>query len=433
MNKYKTLVIVGAQWGDEGKGKIIDYIAQKADMVVRFNGGNNAGHTVVVNGKTFKFRLLPSGIISESTVNVIANGVVINLNALLEEIKEVEKLGVKINKLYLSSQATLILPYHIEMDKFIEEKRGSKKIGTTARGIGPAYTDKVSREAIFLGDILDKNVFAEKLRDIYSLKKQILSSEFPFPPLEEVLSSQFSTFEEISKRNISVTDTSLLINQYIDNGYKVLFEGAQGTLLDVNFGTYPYVTSSNTISGSVCVGAGVSPTKINKIIGVVKAYTSRVGEGPFPSEIFGELADYIREKGREFGTVTRRPRRIGWLDIPALKYANRINSFTDIALTKIDVLTGLKEIKIAKEYKYKGKIITEFPTTMHELSACEPVLETLPGWNDSFSKIKSREEISQNAENYIKYIENELKVPVTIIGTGEERDQIIITRDPWEM
>lgn len=432
MERYNTLVVVGAQWGDEGKGKIIDWVAQKADAVVRFNGGNNAGHTVVVDGKTFKFRLLPSGVISQKTLNIIANGVVVNLSALLEEIQEIENLGVEIKKLYISDQASLILPYHVLLDKFIEEKRGNKKIGTSARGIGPAYTDKISREAIFVGDLLYKEVFEEKLKNIYSLKENTLSKDFSLPPIEEVLQSQYKALEEILKRDIVITNAPLLINNLILKGAKMLFEGAQGTLLDINFGTYPYVTSSHTISGGVCIGAGVSPNKINKVIGVVKAYTSRVGEGPFPSEIFGELAKYIREKGQEFGTVTRRPRRIGWLDLPALRYAHRLNDFSGLALTKIDVLSGLEEIKVVKGYRYKGKILEEFPTLPYQLFECEPILETLPGWKEPFKKITEFSQLPLNAQKYIEFIEKELDIKIFIIGTGCEREEIVVMKDPWE-
>lgn len=432
MKNYNTLVIIGAQWGDEGKGKIIDWIAQKAEAVVRFNGGNNAGHTVVVNGKTFKFRLLPSGVISEKAINIIANGVVVNLLALLEEIKEVENLGIKIKKLYLSNQASLILPYHILLDKFMEEKRGNKKLGTTGRGIGPAYSDKVSREAIFVGDLLDKESFKEKLENIYHLKENILTNSFILPPLEEIYNSQYKALEEILKRDIEIVNTPLLINNLILKGAKVLFEGANGTLLDINFGTYPYVTSSHTISGGVCVGAGISPDKIGKIIGVVKAYTSRVGEGPFPSEIHGELADYIREKGQEYGTVTRRPRRVGWLDLVALRYAHIINGFSMIALTKLDVLSGLDEIKVVKGYRYKGKILDEFPVLSYQISQCEPIFESFPGWKEDLSGIKEISKLPLNAQRYIEFIEKELNVKISIIGTGNKREELIVIKDPWD-
>ncbi|MCS7202746.1 MAG: adenylosuccinate synthase [Dictyoglomus sp.] len=432
MKSYNTLVIIGAQWGDEGKGKIIDWIAQKAEAVVRFNGGNNAGHTVVVNGKTFKFRLLPSGVISEKTINIIANGVVVNLLALLEEIKEVEALGIKIKKLYISNQASLILPYHINLDKLIEEKKGHKKIGTTGRGIGPAYSDKVSREALFVGDLLDKESFKEKLKDIYHLKETMLKNSFILPPFEEIYNSQYEALEEILKRDVEIINTPLLINNLILKGAKILFEGANGTLLDINFGTYPYVTSSHTISGGVCIGAGISPDKINKIIGVVKAYTSRVGEGPFPSEIHGKLADYIREKGQEYGTVTRRPRRVGWLDLVALRYAHMINGFSFIALTKLDVLSGLEEIKVVKGYRFKGKIIEEFPVLSHQISQCEPVLESLTGWKEDLKGIKELSRLPLNAQKYIEFIEKELNVKISIIGTGDKREELIVIKDPWE-
>lgn len=432
MNKEKTLVVIGAQWGDEGKGKIIDLISQNADVVVRFNGGNNAGHTVIVDGKTYRFRLLPSGVISPKTLNIIATGVIVNLNGLLEEIEEAEKNGLSIRNLYISDRSPLVLPYHILLDKFYEEKRGNKKIGTTARGIGPAYTDHFSRDTIHVGDLLDKEVFREKLEYIYSLKRAILSSDFMIPSFEEIYNSQIEAFEKLMEKRVVVTDTSKLIYDNIKAEKRILFEGAQGTLLDINFGTYPFVTSSFTISGGVCVGAGLPPQCINKIVGVIKAYTSRVGEGPFPSEITDELAEIIREKGQEYGTVTRRPRRVGWLDFVALRYAKRINGFTDLAITKLDVLSGLDRIKFVIAYKYNGKIIEEFPSSLNILEKCEPIIEEISGWKQPLKGIKKYEELPENVIRYIERIEKELETKVTIIGTGPARDEVILLKDLWE-
>ncbi|ACI18416.1 adenylosuccinate synthase [Dictyoglomus thermophilum] len=432
MNKEKTLVVIGAQWGDEGKGKIIDLISQNADVVVRFNGGNNAGHTVIVDGKTYRFRLLPSGVISPKTLNIIATGVIVNLNGLLEEIEEAEKNGLSIRNLYISDRSPLVLPYHILLDKFYEEKRGNKKIGTTARGIGPAYTDHFSRDTIHVGDLLDKEVFREKLEYIYSLKRAILSSDFMLPSFEEIYNSQIEAFEKLMEKRVVVTDTSKLIYDNIKAEKRILFEGAQGTLLDINFGTYPFVTSSFTISGGVCVGAGLPPQCINKIVGVIKAYTSRVGEGPFPSEITDELAEIIREKGQEYGTVTRRPRRVGWLDFVALRYAKRINGFTDLAITKLDVLSGLDRIKFVIAYKYNGKIIEEFPSSLNILEKCEPIIEEISGWKQPLKGIKKYEELPENVIRYIERIEKELETKVTIIGTGPARDEVILLKDLWE-
>jgi len=432
MTKNNTIVIVGAQWGDEGKGKIIDLIAQKADVVVRFNGGNNAGHTVVVGEKTFKFRLLPSGIISQNAINIIASGVIVNFPALLEELEELEKLGVKIKNLYLSDRAPLVLNFHPILDKFFEEKRSSQKIGTTARGIGPAYSDKIARDSIHVGDLLDRDYFKERLRYIYQFKLSTLSKEVVFPTIEEIYSSQMKAFEKILEKGVVVTDTSKLINELIDKDKKILFEAAQGTLLDINFGTYPYVTSSFTISGGVCVGTGVSPRKINKIIGVIKGYTSRVGEGPFPSEILGNAAEFIREKGQEYGTVTKRPRRVGWLDLVALRYAKRINDFTSLAITKLDVLSGLEKLKLVVGYRYKGEILEDFPSNLHILNQCEPIFEEIDGWKEPLTDIKTYSELPENTKKYIGRIEKELSIKVDIIGVGPERDDIIILKDQWE-
>ncbi|HOP94633.1 MAG: adenylosuccinate synthase [Dictyoglomaceae bacterium] len=432
MTKNNNILILGAQWGDEGKGKIIDLIAQKADVVVRFNGGNNAGHTVVVDGKTFKFRLLPSGIISQNAINIIASGVIVNLPALLEELEELEKLGIKIKNLYLSDRAPLVLNFHPILDKFFEEKRSSQKIGTTARGIGPAYSDKIARDSIHVGDLLDRDFFKERLRYIYQFKLSTLSKEVVFPSIEEIYSSQTEAFEKILEKGIVVTDTSKLINELIDEDKKVLFEAAQGTLLDVNFGTYPYVTSSFTISGGVCVGTGVSPRKINKIVGVIKGYTSRVGEGPFPSEILGDIAEFIREKGQEYGTVTKRPRRVGWLDFVALRYAKRINDFTSLAITKLDVLSGLEKLKLVVGYRYKGEILEDFPSNLNVLNQCEPIFEEIDGWKEPLTDIKTYSELPENTQKYIERIEKELSTKVDLIGIGPERDDIIIIKDQWE-
>lgn len=432
MTNEKTLVVIGAQWGDEGKGKIIDLLSQNAEVVVRFNGGNNAGHTVIVDGKTYRFRLLPSGVISPKTLNVIATGVIISLNGLLEEIEEAEKNGLLIKNLYISDRSPLVLPYHILLDKFYEEKRGNKKIGTTARGIGPAYTDHFSRDTLHVGDLFDKEVFKEKLDYIYSLKRATLSSDFQLPPFEEVYNSQLNTFEKLIEKGVTITDTSKLIYDHIKAGKRILFEGAQGTLLDINFGTYPFVTSSFTISGGVCVGAGIPPQSINKVIGVIKAYTSRVGEGPFPSEIKDELAEIIREKGQEYGTVTRRPRRVGWLDFVALRYAKRINGFTELAITKLDVLSGLEKLKFVVAYKYKGRIIDEFPSSLNILEKCEPITEEISGWKQSLKDIKNHNNLPDNVINYMERIEKELETKITIIGTGPARDEIILLKDPWE-
>jgi len=411
------IAIIGLQWGDEGKGKITDYFASFADCVVRYQGGNNAGHTVVVNGKKYKFHLMPSGVLQGKKV-VIAHGVVVNPEVLLNEIDLLEKNGFKVD-LMLSDRAHVIMPYHILLDGAEEKFRG-RKIGTTKRGIGPCYADKIARHGIRVCELVDENLFKEKIETIMPIKKRVLSA------YEIKLDKEF--FEEYAeygrKLKKYVGDTIAFLNSIIDEK-KVLFEGAQGTLLDVDYGTYPYTTSSNPTIGGIFTGAGISPKKIEKVIGVAKAYTTRVGEGPMPTEEKGKIGDYLAEKGGEYGTTTGRKRRCGWIDLVALKYACKINGVDEIALTKLDVLDGLEEIKICTAYEYEGKSVRDFPSSIRFLENCKPIYETLPGWNGSAGK-KRYEDLPLNAKKYIEFIEDELNTPIKIISTGAGREETII-------
>ncbi len=419
-----TVVLVGSQWGDEGKGKVTDYLASRADVVVRYQGGNNAGHTVKLGDKVFKLHLTPSGIFYPGTKCVIGNGVVVDPKALIEELDYLEREGVSTSELNISSGAHVIMAYHKKLDEE-EEKHRARKLGTTKRGIGPAYMDKAARSGLRMIDLLDSEELENKLEKIIEEKNCIL---------ERVYGSKGFNKDQLLEENLKyaerlkpyVTDTSILINQAIDEKKNVLFEGAQGTLLDIDHGTYPFVTSSNPIAGGACTGSGVGPTKIDKTLGVAKAYTTRVGEGPFPAELFGKEAEIIRELGMEYGTTTGRPRRCGWLDVVILRYAARISGFSAFALTKLDVLDKMKTIKICTGYKYKGRILKEFPQQYREFSQSDPVYEEIPGWQQDLSEIKDYDDLPENAKRYIKIIEELTGVPIAIIAVGPRRDQTII-------
>jgi adenylosuccinate synthase len=383
-----AIVIVGAQWGDEGKGKITDYLARTADVVVRYQGGNNAGHTVVVMDQEYKLHLIPSGILYKEKQCMIGNGVVIDPEILIKELDYLQGRGIDTGNLRISGGAHLIFPYHKMLDAADEDRKGDNKIGTTRRGIGPAYMDKSARIGIRLIDLLDKEVFSEMLARNLAEKNHILDRVYGLPPLEkEELLENYLRYAEIIRPYLA--DTSLLIHEAIKEGKKVLFEGAQGTLLDIDFGTYPFVTSSHPIAGGACIGAGVGPTKIDRVIGVAKAYTTRVGSGPFPAELLDETGEYIREQGREYGTTTGRPRRCGWFDAVILRYAVRLSGLDSIAFTKMDVLTGLEKILICNGYRYKGELLKEFPQTLTVLSKCEPVYEEMDGWVEDITNITS--------------------------------------------
>ena len=418
-----TVVIVGAQWGDEGKGKIVDVLTLKADLVARYQGGNNAGHTVVIDNEKYVLHLIPSGILHKGTKCAIGNGVVIDPLALLGEIDELRSRNIDIdNNLCISQNAHIIMPYHGAIER---EQEKSKKIGTTGRGIGPSYTDKIARNGIRVIDLLRPDLFREKLRVNLSVFNYLLVNLYKADPLSEdkIFDEYMGYAKQLGK---FVTDVSLLINREIEAGKNILLEGAQGTLLDIDHGTYPYVTSSNTIAGGACTGAGIGPTKIDRILGIVKAYTTRVGEGPFPTELNDELGESIRQRGGEFGATTGRPRRCGWLDILGLRYSVSINGLTGIGLTKMDILDSLEKIKLCVGYKYDGKVYDTFTTDLDVLKRCEPVYEEMPGWKESTVGIKEFDRLPSNAKSYIKKIEYLLKTPIQIISTGPKRDEIIV-------
>mgnify|MGYP006273141139 FL=1 len=420
-----TTVVVGTQWGDEGKGKITDMLCQQADVVGRYQGGNNAGHTVVVEDEEYKLHLIPSGILYEDTKCVIGNGVVIDPQVLIEELDNLAQRGIEANNLYLSSKAHVIMPYHRVLDKAEESRKGDGKIGTTGKGIGPVYRDKIGRFGIRLEDLLDEEVFKEKVKEVVELKNLILEGVYGLEPVDadEIIEEYLGYAEELESY---IVDSSLLVNQKIDEGENVLFEGAQGTLLDIDHGTYPFVTSSNPTSGGVCPGSGVGPTKINNVLGVVKAYTTRVGEGPFPAELDDEIGEHLREKGHEFGTTTGRPRRCGWFDAVIVKYAARVNGLTGLALTKLDVLDELEEIKVCTGYRYQGEVLTEFPTKEEILVNCEPVYETLPGWQEDTTDITNYDNLPHNAQQYVERICELTGVKLDILSVGPKRKQTMM-------
>ncbi len=424
----KAVVVLGAQWGDEGKGKIVDALTVKADVVARFQGGHNAGHTVVIDNETFILHLIPSGILHGDKICIIGNGVVIDPAALLAEMRELKERGIALNhNLRISKNAHLIMPYHMAIEREKERNKGRKKIGTTGRGIGPAYVDKMSRTGIRVVDLLYPEIFREKveanLKDINFLLANLYKGE-TFT-VEEIYNKYMEYAELIHD---FIDDTDILINRYIEEGRNVLFEGAQGTLLDIDHGTYPYVTSSSASAGGVCTGLGVSPLKIDTILGVVKAYTTRVGGGPFPTEIHDSLGEEIRSRGGEYGATTGRPRRCGWLDMVALRHSMRINGFTGLIITKLDILDGLEKIKVCYGYEYKGRVYEEFPKDIVVLENCRPIYREFDGWKESTAGIKEFSDLPLNARKYIDLIEDSLGVPVDIISTGQKRDQIIIRR-----
>ena len=420
-----TAVLIGTQWGDEGKGKITDFLAEKADLVVRYQGGNNAGHTVVVGENSFKLHLIPSGILYPDKICVIGNGVVIDPKVLKEELLYLKERGVATDNLRISLRAHIIMPYHKKLDELEEEDKGDNKIGTTKRGIGPAYRDKASRTGIRVSDLLDKELFAEKLALNLKEKNNLLEKIYGVEGFSfDELYQEYLEYAEIIRPY--ATDTSRLLNEAIEKGQKILFEGAQGTLLDLDHGTYPYVTSSHPVAGAACIGAGIGPTKIHKVIGVVKAYTTRVGSGPFPTELLDETGEFLRKQGYEFGTTTGRPRRCGWFDGVIARYAARVNGLSGLAVTKLDVLTGLDTLKVAVGYRFNGEIIKEFPASLKELSQCEPVYEELPGWKEDITGAKKLSDLPENARNYLKKIEEITGVPIAIISVGTRRDQTII-------
>ena len=421
-------VVVGTQWGDEGKGKIIDVLGHKADYVVRFQGGNNAGHTVVVNGEKFILHLLPSGMLHGNGKCIIGPGVVVDPKVLLKELATLEEKGAKVDHLYISDRAHIIMPYHIQLDILKEERSGDKKIGTTKRGIGPCYADKFSRVGIRAVDLLDMDIFAGKLASNLEEKNELFRKIYNAPELkfDEVFEEYKGYAEKLKHR---IIDSVPEINEALDQDKFVLFEGAQAMMLDINYGTYPYVTSSSPTSGGVTVGAGVSPKKIDRIIGVMKAYTTRVGEGPFVTELDNELGEKIRQIGGEFGATTGRPRRCGWLDLVVGKYAVQINGLTDVVITKIDVLSGLDTIKICTGYEIDGKVYTTVPAATEILSRAKAIYEELPGWTEDISQMKNYDELPENCKKYIKRMEEILGCQISVVSVGPDRTQNIFLKE----
>lgn len=425
-----NVVIVGTQWGDEGKGKIVDLLAEHADLVVRFQGGNNAGHTMVVEGEQFISHLVPSGILQNKTC-IIGNGVVVDPSVLVEELDNLSKRGVDVGpeKLKISEKAHLIMPYHQQIDLARESMKGDKKIGTTGRGIGPCYEDKSSRRGIRFVELLDPEIFSEKVTSEIKEKNFYLQNFLAAEPLDpQNIIDMYQGYAE--KLAPHVTNISVLISDAIKKGQQVLFEGAQGTHLDIDHGTYPYVTSSNTVAGNACCGSGIGPKALNEIIGIVKAYTTRVGRGPFPSELFDEIGDQIQKKGVEFGATTGRKRRCGWLDTVLLRNSARLNGLTGLVITKLDVLSDIPDLQICTGYEYQGKLIHDFPANLKMLEACEPVYETLPGWSEDISTIRKFEDLPENAKNYLSRIEELTEIPIAIISVGPGREETIVLKNP---
>jgi len=423
-----AIVLLGAQWGDEGKGKATDILGDRVDYVVRYQGGNNAGHTVVIGDQKYALHLLPSGILSPNVVPVIGNGVVIDPAVLLEEIKGLNERGIDTSKLVISSNAHLITPYHRTIDKVSERFLGKAKIGTTGRGIGPAYADKISRIGIRVQDLFDESILEKKIEGALHDKNQVLTKVFNRKEMEtqEIL-EEYRTYAEILLPYIA--DTALLLNQALDAGKTVLLEGSQGTLLDVDHGTYPFVTSSNPTAGGACTGSGIGPTKIERVIGIVKAYTTRVGSGPFPTELENEDGEKLRTIGHEYGTTTGRNRRCGWYDAPIARFAVRINGLTDFFLTKLDVLTGWEKIPVCVAYEIDGKRVEEVPSSQTDFHHAIPIYEYLPGWSEDISKARTISDLPKNARDYISFLEEISGAPMSAIGVGPGRDETIVTRD----
>ena len=430
-----ALVIAGMQWGDEGKGKIIDYLAGQTEAVVRYQGGNNAGHSVAVGDEEFKFHLLPSGVLYSDVICVIGNGVVIDPAVLFKEIETLRGRGYGLNTLRVSDRAHLIMPYHPVLDRLEEDRRTEDKIGTTGRGIGPAYVDKYARyDAIRVCDLLDEDYFRDKLARVIEVKNGLLSGVFRAAPLDPaaVLEQYLAHAEALRPL---VADTSVLVNKVLDEGKRVLFEGAQGSLLDIDHGTFPFVSSSNPGSAGVAAGAGVGPTRIDGVLGVIKAYTTRVGAGPFPTELPPDRAGQLRDgqdgRGREYGTTTGRPRRCGWFDAVIARHSSRINGVTSVAVTKLDVLDSFPVIKVCTAYRYRGRLMTEFPASLRVLGECEPVYEEFRGWRQDTTQARSLGELPREARIYLDRIAETIGAPLAMASVGWRREETIVERDPW--
>jgi adenylosuccinate synthase len=427
-----SVVVVGTQWGDEGKGKITDFLSENAEVVARYQGGDNAGHTIKFNGETYKLHLIPSGIFNKDKICVIGNGMVVNPKSLVQELAGLHERGITTENLRISNRAHVILPYHIKWDEVEEASKGANKIGTTKKGIGPAYMDKAARVGIRIADLLDREIFEEKLEQNLKEKNRLFERIYETTGFtkEEILDEYFEYGQQVKQY---VCDTSVVLNNALDEGRRVLFEGAQGVMLDIDQGTYPFVTSSNPVAGGVTIGSGVGPSKINHVVGVCKAYTSRVGDGPFPTELLNEVGDQIREVGREYGTTTGRPRRIGWYDSVVVRHARRVSGITDLSLNSIDVLTGLKTVKICTAYRYDGQLIDEYPANLNILKKCEPVYEELPGWTEDITGCKSLDELPENARHYVERVSQLTGIPLSTFSVGPAREQTNIVSNPWRL
>ncbi|MEK4292424.1 adenylosuccinate synthase [Paenibacillus odorifer] len=417
-----TVVVVGTQWGDEGKGKITDFLAESADVVARYQGGNNAGHTILIDGEKFKLSLIPSGVFYKEKTCVIGNGMVINPAALIQEINYIHENGFDTKNLVISDRAHVIMPYHMVLDALEEDRKGPNKIGTTRKGIGPCYMDKAARNGIRIADLMDAEEFELRLRHLMEEKNQVITQVYGAEALdvEEIL-TQYLEYAEVLRNY--VTDTSVILNEAIDADRKVLFEGAQGVMLDIDQGTYPFVTSSNPSAGGVCIGSGVGPSKIKQVIGVAKAYTTRVGDGPFPTELNDATGDYIRETGHEYGTVTGRARRVGWFDSVVVSHARRVSGITGLSLNSLDVLSGLETVKICTGYKYRGEIITHYPASLKMLAECEAVYEELPGWSEDITSAKTLDDLPANTRRYVERVSELTGIPIAIFSVGRNREQ----------
>ena len=427
-----SVVVVGTQWGDEGKGKITDFLSEKAEYVARYQGGDNAGHTIQFGGETYKLHLIPSGIFSPEKLCIIGNGVVVNPKSLVTELAYLRERNITTDNLRISDRAHVILPYHIELDRLQEEAKGDKKIGTTIKGIGPAYMDKAARVGIRIADLLDREVFEERLRLNLEDKNRQFTKLYDANPMnfEEIFEEYYEYGQQIKQY---VCDTSVLLNDALDNGKRVLFEGAQGVMLDIDQGTYPFVTSSNPLAGGVTIGSGVGPSKVTKVVGVCKAYTSRVGDGPFPTELFDEIGSRIREVGREYGTTTGRPRRVGWFDSVVMRHSKRVSGITNLCLNSIDVLTGLETVKICVAYrKSNGEEISHYPASLVELGQCEPVYEELPGWTEDITGCRTLDELPIEAQNYVRRVSELVGVKISTFSVGPDRNQTNILEDVWD-
>lgn len=425
-----SVVVVGTQWGDEGKGKITDFLSENAEVIARYQGGDNAGHTIVIEGTKYKLHLIPSGIFYPEKISVIGNGVVVNPKSLVKELAYLHDAGITTDNLRISDRAHVILPYHIKLDQLQEDAKGDNKIGTTIKGIGPAYMDKAARVGIRIADLLDKEIFAERLKINLEQKNREFTKMYEVDPIafEDIFEEYYDYGQQIKKY---VTDTSVILNDALDAGKRVLFEGAQGVMLDIDQGTYPYVTSSNPVAGGVTIGSGVGPSKISKVVGVCKAYTSRVGDGPFPTELNDEIGHQIREVGHEYGTTTGRPRRVGWFDSVVMRHSRRVSGLTNLSLNSIDVLTGLDEVKICVAYDLDGERIDYYPASLETLQRCTPIYETLPGWSEDITGVRHLDDLPETAKNYVRRVSELVGVKISTFSVGPGRDQTNVLESVW--